>query len=43
MKLTYKWVDLERIILFEVKQTEKDKCHMYFLIWGSYLQMFIYK
>ena len=28
------WVDLEIIILSEVSQTEKDKCHMILLICG---------
>ena len=28
------WMDLEMIILSEVSQTEKNKCHMISLIWG---------
>lgn len=29
MNFTGKWVDLEIIILSEVTQTKKDKCHMF--------------
>ena len=29
------WMDLEVIILSEVSQTEKDKCHMISLICGT--------
>ena len=28
------WVGLELIVLSEVSQTEKDKCHMILLIFG---------
>ena len=28
------WVSLEIIVLSEVSQTEKDKCHMILLIFG---------
>ena len=28
------WVGLEIIVLSEVSQTEKDKCHMILLIFG---------
>ena len=28
------WMDLEMIMLSEVSQTEKDKCHMISLIYG---------
>ena len=28
------WIDLEIVILSEVSQTKKDKCHMISFIWG---------
>ena len=34
MPLVATWMDLEIIILSEVSQTEKDKCHMISLICG---------
>ena len=34
LKFSGKWTDLENIILSEVTQTQKDKCHMYSLISG---------
>jgi hypothetical protein len=32
MSLTGKWMELEIIMLSEISQTEKDKCHMFCLI-----------
>jgi hypothetical protein len=29
-----KWMDLENIIVSEVSQAQKDKNHMFSLIWG---------
>ena len=34
MPLAATWIDLEMILLSEVSQTEKDKCHMISLICG---------
>jgi hypothetical protein len=28
-----KWIELENIILREISQTQRDKCHMFSLIW----------
>ena len=28
------WMDLDIIIISEVSQTDRDKCHMILLIWG---------
>ena len=39
------WMDLETIILREVSQTEKEKCHMILLICGilkKWLQMYLF-
>ena len=39
------WMDLETIILREVSQTEKEKCHMILLISGilkKWLQMYLF-
>ena len=36
------WMDLESVILSEVSQTDKEKCHMAFLIriiWKEMIQM----
>lgn len=30
MNFSGKWVELEKIILIEVTQTQKDKCHTFF-------------
>ena len=35
MQFAVTWMDLEIIILSEVSQTEKDKCHMILLICGN--------
>ena len=35
MPFAVTWMDLEIIILSEVSQTEKDKCHMILLICGN--------
>lgn len=40
MDYTGKWMDLEKIILNEAMQTQKDKSHMFSLTGGSQLQMF---
>ena len=34
MPFTETWMDLESVILSEISQTEKKKCHMTFLICG---------
>lgn len=40
MNFSGKWVELEKIILIEETQTQKDKCHTYFFPRGSYIQIF---
>ena len=35
LKLTGRWMELKKIILSEVTQTQKDKYHMYLLISGN--------
>ena len=34
MPLAATWMDLEIVILSEISQTQKDKCHMILLICG---------
>ena len=34
MSLTATWMDLDIVILTDVSQIEKDKCHMIFIICG---------
>lgn len=36
-------VEIEMVILTEVTQTQKNKCHMFPLIWRSFLQIFNYE
>lgn len=35
-----KWMDLQKMILSEVTQTQKNKRHMFPLIWSSKIQIF---
>jgi hypothetical protein len=35
MLLAGKWIELENIMLSEISQSHKDKCHMFSLICGS--------
>ena len=39
MPFSATWMDLDIIILSEVNQTEKDKCHMITLLYGKMIQM----
>jgi hypothetical protein len=34
MKFEVKWMELEIVALNEVTQAQKDKCHMFSLIYG---------
>lgn len=31
MKLTHKWIEVERVILSDTAQTQKDNCHTFYL------------
>lgn len=40
MNIASKMIELKKIILSEVSQTQKHKCHMFSLMGGTWLQIF---